>query len=547
MVRKIVHDWVSGSRYAQFHFVFWFTFQDLNTIEGKMSLSTMVHNSYPHFGKKLEDVWDSPESLLFILDGLDQFKVKVDFRDEERSAGSEPRCLDPERVCEVADIVRCLVRGTMLKGCSVLLTSRPEALETLRQAQLDMWTDIFFDENSEDYVRCCFNDEKSVALKRAKETDIFYTMGFDPSGDRTISKSLAPVFTPLEGNPQLPQTTTQLFSNFICNVLKDGRCLGGQEAAREALLQTGRAVYEAGWKPCTVFTEDHRDLISGLLMKILEMDEGAESCVYTLHRLAFREYLAALGQYLTSDPSEVAALLDQASSDCSFHPFIHFLIGLSAHMSRWLEDLVGPLCPETSSQVSAWLRKELETRSHHLDDVSSKRDLMDLFHSLSESQDVELMRQTMRSIEALNFGDTYPEEALSLSVVDCFVLARIMEPCDIVGEMYFSNCSVQAEGIQRLVPMLHKCTTLNLWGNNLGDSGVKRLSAALRNPECHIQKLCLSSNGLTVACIEDLVSALSVNQSLTELFLDYNNLGDSGVKGLAVALRNSECKIQNLG
>ncbi|XP_072892029.1 ribonuclease inhibitor-like [Hemitrygon akajei] len=89
-------------------------------------------------------------------------------------------------------------------------------------------------------------------------------------------------------------------------------------------------------------------------------------------------------------------------------------------------------------------------------------------------------------------------------------------------------------------------TVLDLSLNKLGDPGVKLVSAALRNPECKIQKLWLDNVGLTDSGAEDLVSALSTNPSLTKLDLSYNELGDSGVKLVSEALRNPECKIQTL-
>ncbi|XP_072893711.1 ribonuclease inhibitor-like [Hemitrygon akajei] len=89
-------------------------------------------------------------------------------------------------------------------------------------------------------------------------------------------------------------------------------------------------------------------------------------------------------------------------------------------------------------------------------------------------------------------------------------------------------------------------TELDLSDNKLGDSGVKLVFAALRNPECKIQKLRLREVGLTDSGAEDLVSALSTKPSLTELNLSGNELGDSGVKLVSAALRNPECKIQKL-
>uniref|UniRef100_A0A4W3ICM6 Uncharacterized protein n=1 Tax=Callorhinchus milii TaxID=7868 RepID=A0A4W3ICM6_CALMI len=56
----------------------------------------------------------------------------------------------------------------------------------------------------------------------------------------------------------------------------------------------------------------------------------------------------------------------------------------------------------------------------------------------------------------------------------------------------------------------------------------------------------LSDIDLTTGSTEDLTSDLKVNHKLTELNLNYNNLGDRGVKRLCEALRNPKCKIQRL-
>ncbi|XP_032871903.1 ribonuclease inhibitor-like [Amblyraja radiata] len=73
-----------------------------------------------------------------------------------------------------------------------------------------------------------------------------------------------------------------------------------------------------------------------------------------------------------------------------------------------------------------------------------------------------------------------------------------------------------------------------LWltGNKLGDSGVKLVSAALRNPDCKIHRLGLQRVGLTDSGAEDLVSTLSTNPSLTKLYLTDNFLTDRCVPAL---------------
>ncbi|XP_072131660.1 NACHT, LRR and PYD domains-containing protein 3-like [Mobula birostris] len=106
-----------------------------------------------------------------------------------------------------------------------------------------------------------------------------------------------------------------------------------------------------------------------------------------------------------------------------------------------------------------------------------------------------------------------------------------------------ASCSEDLASALRATPSL---TRLEVGNNNLGDSGVKTLSTALKDPNCKMQKLCLSKNGLTADCAIDLTSIVDTNPTLTELDLDQNRLGDSGVEVLSVALRKSDCKVQEL-
>uniref|UniRef100_A0A4W6CRI9 B30.2/SPRY domain-containing protein n=1 Tax=Lates calcarifer TaxID=8187 RepID=A0A4W6CRI9_LATCA len=94
---------------------------------------------------------------------------------------------------------------------------------------------------------------------------------------------------------------------------------------------------------------------------------------------------------------------------------------------------------------------------------------------------------------------------------------------------------------------------LDLSNNDLQDSGVTLLSAGLKSPHCTLEtlsKLCVFSlSGCLVTekgCVS-LASALSSNPShLRELDLSFNHPGDSGVKLLSAGLKDPHWKLDSL-
>ncbi|XP_059815443.1 NACHT, LRR and PYD domains-containing protein 3-like isoform X1 [Hypanus sabinus] len=554
MIQKIVYDWATGKIYQQFQFVFSFKFRDLNTINCRINLKELILDQYPYFGNILREVWKNPEGLLFIFDGLDTFNDRIDFSDSRRDTETQSTCTDPEFKCKVSDIVYSLIQGKLLPGCSVLVTTRPAALHLLKKARISVWAEIlgFVSEERKEYFIRYFEEHTMAAavIKHVEENEILYTMSYNPSYCWILALALGPFFTQRVRDPQrVPKTITQLYSYYIYNILKNhGREI---ENSRDVFLRVGQMAFRGVSEKKIVFTDgdlikynlQSSQFLSGFLMELLEREDSARGIVYTFPHLTIQEFVAAVAQFLNPHPGDILIFLTEAhnTTDGRFEVFLRFVAGLSSPMiARGLEEFLGPFTHETTCRVIDWVKEEVKRQSGNTRSESGKRSLLNILHYLFESQNRGLAQAALRSVETLSFS------GITLTPIDCAVLSHVIGLCDTIKYLNLEYCHIQCEGTQRLGPGLYKCRELRLGGNQLGDSGLKLVSAALRNPECKIQKLRLDNVGLTDSGAEELASALSTNPLLSELDLSFNKLGDSGVKLVSVALRNPECKIQTL-
>ncbi|XP_034721242.1 uncharacterized protein LOC117939972 [Etheostoma cragini] len=114
-----------------------------------------------------------------------------------------------------------------------------------------------------------------------------------------------------------------------------------------------------------------------------------------------------------------------------------------------------------------------------------------------------------------------------------------------------SGCNLSERSCEALSSVLSSQSSslreLDLSNNNLKDSGGKLISDGLKSPHCTLETLSLSGCLISEEGCSSLVSALSSNPShLRELDLSYNHPGDSGVKLLSAGLKDPLWRLDTL-
>ncbi|XP_060771529.1 NACHT, LRR and PYD domains-containing protein 12-like isoform X3 [Neoarius graeffei] len=600
-VQKFIVDWAEGKANQDVPLIFPLPFRELNLMKDQnLSLMELLHVC---FKETRETEMSRLEKVLFIFDGLDECRFPLDFR-------NTVRVCDVTESASVRVLLINLIKGNLLPSALVWITSRPAAADQIPSEYVHRVTEVrgFNDPQKEEYFRKRVSDQNLAEniITHLKSLRSLYIMCHIPVFCWISAAVLERMLGEAESG-EIPKTLTQMYTHFLIiqtNVIRE-KYSKKQESDEEMLLKLGQLAFEQLEKGNLIFYEEdlrgcgidvtEAAVYSGVCTQIFREEPGLhQSKVYCFVHLSIQEHLAALYVHLTF-MKEKRNVLDQSRSktisdvhECAVDQtlksetghldlFLRFLLGLSLESNQ---KVLHALVTQTGSSSQS-----KEETVQYIKEKISRDELpaeksINLFHCLNELGDDSLVEEIQRYLKSGKRSELSPSQWSALVFVlltsaqelEEFDLSKYISPEKITGRVLVKVMPVIAasrkaviscdgiEGIsaKALVSALNSETsnlrelhltvrTLDLFGNKLGDSGVKRLCAGLENPHCKVERLGLKQCGVSDEGCAALSSALRSNPShLRHLNLSYNNLGDSGVKRLCAGLENPHCKLERL-
>ncbi|XP_056311387.1 NLR family CARD domain-containing protein 3-like isoform X1 [Danio aesculapii] len=552
-VQKFVLDWAEGKENQDISFIFPLPFREMNLKEKEnQSLKDLITQFFPET-KGLNLTRSTRFKVLFILDGLDECRLPLNF------AGNET-CCDVSSAVSLDVLLTNLIKGNLLPSALIWITSRPAAASKIPADCIDRLTEIrgFNDAQKEEYFRKRLTDQNQAKeiIEHIKQSKSLFIMCHIPvfcwisatvlqnilkENRNTELKHRANAETLLES----PKTLTQMYTHFLRFQIQQSRrkydgentpdvswdpnlILSLGKLAFQQLERNNVIFYESDLKDCGIDVYK-ASVYSGMCTQIFKEETGIIlGTMYCFLHLSIQEFIAALYQhlFLDSDMKHGWLFIQKSKAKCMIDLlktavdkalesenghldlYLRFLLGLSLQSNQQL--LRGLLTQQddrdqSKEEIIAYIKKKLEGN------LSPERSI-NLLYCLNELNDQTLLKEIQSHLSRGSLSSARLSPAQWSAVAFVLMTSEELEEFELQKFQRSDECLI-------------------------------RLSAVIKSSKRAQLQCC----NLTVRCCESLSSALQSSDCvLKELDLSNNDLQDSGVKLLSDGLKSQHCKLETL-
>ena len=559
--------WASGEAFNVFDVVFLVKFRHFNN-KGKLTLRELLAGA--ETVQRLDDsVWEFVQNesnrVLLIFDGLDEYSRKEEISSQEGYKN------DMKEKMPVSILYKKLAAGELLRGASILATTRPTAVKYVAHVNFQRTVEIlgFTSEDVEEYVENFTRGipgAKEKILGHIKSNINLFSLSYIPMNCFLICHCLLQIIRS-ESSQALPTKMTDIYKMTVKMFLFNHNRDFSQEEL-EKLKSTH--MYE----PFEEFPEDFQKIFKslgeiafkgieegrllfesrevsdledcGLLHKLPDLKSKALSdppkSQFCFTHLTVQEFFAAKHLVDTKTDEEIARFVSNYINDGTWQVVLQFGAGLLR--SSLSSDIFIKLLPESTERketLTSWPARK-----------GDKYLAVQVCKCLYEINDEQQQPVLQNKIEKIEF-DAVKLNNCSLAPIDVAAVLHFLENAKEVLsiDLYYNELGdLGANEVKKfIVNRDRKVESLALGGNNLTDQAAKGFAAALKHSNCKLKRLDLSENVLTDDAAKDFGEALTnSNCKLETLHLSGpdNHFTDKAAKDFASALKDSNYKLKNL-
>ncbi|XP_052446066.1 protein NLRC3-like [Carassius gibelio] len=486
----------------------------------KLSLMDLITQFFPET-KGLNLTRRNQFKVLFILDGLDECRLPVNFKNTETwSDVSSPVSLDV--------LLTNLIKGNLLPSALIWITSRPAAASKIPPDCIDRLTEIrgFNDAQKEEYFRKRFTDENQAKeiIDHVKQSKSLFIMCHIPvfcwisatvlqnileeKRNNVVKNNQADDAskTLQESNTEdTPKTLTQMYTHFLRFQIQqsrrkyDGEYTPDVSWDKDAIFSLGKLAFDQLERNNVIFYDTDLEacgidvykasVYSGMCTQIFKEETGITlGTMYCFVHLSIQEFIAALYAHLFLDIKKksifvhestkwkyksktmidlLKTAVDKALESDNGHLdlFLRFLLGLSLQSNQKL--LQGLLThsednEQSKEEIVQYIKQKFETN------LSPERSI-NLFYCLNELNDQTLVKdiQTHLSKGSLSSADLSPAQWSAL----VFVLLTSEEELEEFELQKFKKsdeCLIRLSAViktckRALFPQVHQTTAVRIF------------------------------------------------------------------------------------